>query len=62
MTTFLTIDTADHPNVRGQVVGRELELEVRAIVTRVNGEPHEGGSPSELVTLIVVDLDITQTT
>ncbi len=62
MTSTIMIDTADHPNLVGQQDGRELELEVRAIVTSVRAQVQEGGSPSELVTLIVVDADITQST
>ncbi len=56
----LTIDTAEFPNLAGQQVGRELELELTAVVTEVVDA--EGGSPSLGVTLTVLRIDIAQTT
>jgi hypothetical protein len=62
MTTFIAIDTHDYPVLQGQEPGRELEIELTAIVTRVELAATEGGSPSERVTMIVTRLDIGQTT
>lgn len=58
--TTLVIDTDEFPNLHGQEAGRELELELTAIVTRVQSKV-EGGSPST-VELVVVRVDIAQTT
>lgn len=66
-TLPLIIDTAEFPALEGQEIGRELELEMTAVVTKVIpwefGTPlsEEGGSPSHVV-LAIMRVDITQTT
>ncbi len=70
MTSILKIDTADYPQLSGQEVGRELELEVRAVVTNVEAEllDTSGFAKKSVsagtihVELLILDLDITQTT
>lgn len=64
--TTLIVMVDDFPAFEGQVLGRELELELTAVVTNVEpqksqGPPVEGGSPSRVV-LTVVRADIVQTT
>jgi hypothetical protein len=59
-TGTLIIDVRQFPGFGGQQPGRELELEMTAIVTRL--ENNEGGIPSERVVLTIVRADITQTT
>lgn len=54
--TTLIVMVDDFPNFEGQEEGRELELELTVVVTRV-----QGGSPSRVV-LTVVRADIVQTT
>lgn len=74
-TLIVMVD--DFPAFEGQVLGRELELELTAVVTNVESPPQvhdadhgiptrvviptEGGSPSRVV-LTVVRADIVQTT
>jgi hypothetical protein len=63
MLTALIIDTADFPQLEGQEVGRELDLDITAVVVKINDIMHaKGGSPSSLLTLAVTRIDITQTT
>lgn len=71
--TTLIVMVDDFPNFEGQVLGRELELELTAVVTGFQDgtmwstsegagpPPTEGGSPSRVV-LTVVRADIVQTT
>jgi hypothetical protein len=56
--TTLIVDVDDFENFAGQEIGRELELEVTAVVTEV--VDNKGGSPS--VKFAIVRADITQTT
>ncbi len=58
--TILIVDTTEFPELDGTELGRELELELTAIVTRVISE--EGGSPSLVATLTVTRIDVCQTT
>ncbi len=60
--TILIIDDSEFTSFQGQEIGRELELELTAVVTKVELMPQEGGSPSSLVTLAVLRADIAQTT
>lgn len=57
MNTVL-INPDDFPGFEGQEIGRELELELTAVVTKV---VDEGGIPSHVV-MTIVRADITQTT
>ncbi len=58
---MIMIDTKDFPALDGQEIGRELDLELTAVVTDTHGIM-EGGSPSLGVTLVIVRADISQTT
>ncbi len=61
MQSKLIIDVKDFPQLDGQQVGRELDLEITGVVTAVAYT--EGGPPSLLgVTLHIIRADITQTT
>ncbi len=62
MLTSLIVETADFPQLEGQEVGRELDLDITAIVVKITDLHAEGGSPSSLLTLAVTRIDITQTT
>jgi hypothetical protein len=67
----IILDTSDFPNLEGQQVGRELELEITAVVTRVEAtligvtsDPNRRVTlPGSItVELLPVRVDITQTT
>jgi hypothetical protein len=61
-TLIVMVD--DFPQFEGQVLGRELELQLTAVVTNAPKEGHppaEGGIPSRVV-LTIVRAEITQTT
>lgn len=68
MTTALVIDTKEFKNFEGQEVGRELELEVTAVVSAVAAK--EGDPPTfanaawgdDTIELTILRIDITQTT
>ena len=62
MLTALIVETADFPQLEGQEVGRELDLDITAVVVKITDLHAEGGSPSSLLTLAVTRLDISQTT
>ena len=60
--TTLVVMVDDFPNFAGQEIGRELELELTAVVTRPDCICDKGGLPSRRVELVIVRADITQTT
>ncbi len=62
MLTSLIVETADFPQLEGQEVGRELDLDITAIVVKITDHDAEGGSPSSFLTLAVTRIDISQTT
>ncbi len=58
--SVLIINTREWPELDGQELGRELDLEITAVVTEIVNQ--QGGSPTLGVTLTIVRLDIMQTT
>ena len=68
--TTLILDTEEFPNFKGQQVGRELELEMRVVVMKVEAEPIDTSEIGRRVTLpgritvemLPLEIDITQTT